>query len=161
VQFKEKIYQNKDLLSKQVAIWKDTGHDIVFTNGVFDLIHLGHISYLSEASQLGSKFIIGINSDKSTSSIKGPSRPLNDEQSRTAVIAAFGFVDAVFLFDELTPKNIIEKLSPDVLVKGGDYNVNDIVGAEHVLSLGGEVKVLPFIDGYSSTNIINKIKKNG
>ena len=119
------------------------------------------MAYLSEARELGDRLVVGINSDLSTTTIKGPKRPINNQDSRLSVIAAMGCVDAVILFDELTPLELIKEISPDILVKGSDYKVNDIVGSTHVLSTGGEVKVIEFIKGYSSTNIINKIIENG
>ncbi len=153
----QKIFPSKDDLLKMVSSWKANGEKIVFTNGCFDLIHLGHIHYLEEASQLGSKLIVALNSDRSVSAIKGSHRPINDEKTRCAVMAAFYFVDAVIIFDESTPYEIIENIKPHVLVKGGDWKPNEIIGSDVVIANGGEVKSLHFVDGYSTTNIETKI----
>lgn len=138
--------------------WKASGEKVVFTNGCFDILHSGHLQYLSEASTLGQKLVVGLNSDSSVKILKGPERPINNEISRAQMLAALFFVDLVVLFEEETPKNLIETITPNILVKGGDYNINTIVGADHVLKNGGEVLPLSFVEGYSSTNIINKIK---
>jgi len=126
---------------------------------VFDLLHIGHITYLSKAAELGDKLIIGLNADSSVKRIKGEDRPVNDENSRAALLAAFFFVDAVVLFAEDTPLNLITALMPDILIKGADYSVENIVGAKEVLANGGEVKTITFVEGYSSSNIIQKIRK--
>ena len=132
---------------------------MVFTNGVFDLIHIGHISYLSKAAELGDKLIIGLNSDTSVKRIKGESRPVNGQDSRAALLASFFFVDAVVVFEEDTPLNLITTLMPDVLIKGADYAIENIVGAKEVIANGGEVKTITFVEGYSSTSIIKKIQQ--
>jgi D-glycero-beta-D-manno-heptose 1-phosphate adenylyltransferase len=139
--------------------WKKQGLKVVFTNGCFDLIHLGHIDYLSKAAGLGDKLMIGLNSDASVRKIKGKNRPLNDEKTRLYVMASFSFTDAVVLFDEDTPDKLIRELLPDILVKGGDYREDEIVGAEVVKKNGGRVIILPFLKGYSTTAIEEKIKK--
>ncbi|MEE3037423.1 MAG: D-glycero-beta-D-manno-heptose 1-phosphate adenylyltransferase [Bacteroidota bacterium] len=131
---------------------------IVFTNGCFDLLHLGHIDYLTKASRLGSKLIVGLNSDKSVKELKGTSRPIQCEKSRASILAALECVDAVVLFDEQTPLEIIRKIKPDVLVKGADYAIHEIIGGELVLKNGGLVKTIPFLEGYSTSNIIDKIQ---
>lgn len=136
-------------------------HRIVFTNGCFDIIHLGHISLLQEVSKLGDITIVAINSDASIRRIKGDQRPIQDEQSRSAVIDALKCVDYTLIFDEDTPLRAIKLIQPDVLVKGGDYAVKDIVGYETVLSNGGEVTTIPLVEGYSTSNIIKKILNNG
>lgn len=143
---------------KLVQVWKFQDKKIVFTNGCFDLLHLGHIDYLAQAASLGNKLIIGLNTDASVSRIKGPSRPITDQQSRASLIAALFFVDAVVLFDEPTPADLISAIIPDILVKGADYTVDQIVGADTVLSNGGEVKTIPLIEGYSTTAIEKKIR---
>jgi len=143
---------------KLVKVWKFQEKKIVFTNGCFDLLHLGHIDYLAQAAALGNKLIIGLNTDASVSRIKGPSRPITDQQSRAALIAALFFVDAVVLFDEPTPADLIAAIKPDILVKGADYTIDQIVGADTVLASGGEVKTIPLIDGYSTTAIEKKIR---
>lgn len=146
-------------LESTVKNWRNSGDKIVFTNGCFDLLHLGHIDYLAKASDLGNRLIIGLNTDSSVQRIKGPSRPVKDEKSRTHILAAMQFVDAVILFDEETPINLIYCVKPDVLVKGGDYTIEGIVGHEIVLENGGEVRTIEFVDGYSSSKLIDKITK--
>ncbi len=141
-----------------IESWKNKGKKVVFTNGVFDLLHIGHITYLSKAAELGDKLIIGLNADSSVKRIKGENRPINDQNSRAALLASFFFVDAVVIFEEDTPLSLISTLLPDVLIKGADYNVENIVGAKEVLANGGEVKTITFVDGYSSTSIIKRIK---
>lgn len=153
----QKIYSKDDLVAK-TQNWKAEGKKIVFTNGCFDIIHPGHIAYLGDAANLGDILIIGLNTDQSVSKLKGENRPINNEFSRTQLIASMFFVDAVVLFNEDTPLQLITALQPDVLVKGGDYNLDNIVGAKETLANGGEVKVLTFLPGYSSTSIIEKIK---
>lgn len=149
-----------DLFSMQAQIteWKHQDKKVVFTNGVFDLIHIGHITYLAKAAELGHKLIIGLNSDDSVRRLKGPTRPVNNQHSRAMLLAAFFYIDAIVIFDEDTPQQLIGKLLPDVLVKGADYQIENIAGAQEVLANGGEVKTITFVDGYSSTAIINKIK---
>lgn len=146
-------------LKNQVDAWQSEGKKVVFTNGVFDLIHIGHITYLSKAAELGDKLIIGLNSDSSVKRIKGDDRPVNGQDSRAALLAAFFFVDAVVIFEEDTPLQLITALMPDVLIKGADYAIENIVGAKEVLANGGEVKTIAFVEGYSSTSIIQKIRK--
>lgn len=146
-------------LENRVDAWQSEGKKVVFTNGVFDLIHIGHITYLSKAAELGNKLIIGLNSDSSVKRIKGDNRPVNGQDSRAALLAAFFFVDAVVIFEEDTPLQLITALMPDVLIKGADYAIENIVGAKEVLANGGEVKTIAFVEGYSSTSIIQKIRK--
>ncbi|HTL82354.1 MAG TPA: D-glycero-beta-D-manno-heptose 1-phosphate adenylyltransferase [Bacteroidia bacterium] len=135
------------------------GKKIVFTNGVFDLLHLGHIDYLAKASDCGDFFIVGVNSDASVKMLnKGNSRPLQDERSRSMIIASLQFVDAVILFEEETPYELIKYIQPDVLVKGADYKVEQIAGHDIVLAKGGEVKLIEIVQGYSTTNIEKKIR---
>jgi len=141
------------------AQWKNEGKKVVFTNGVFDLLHLGHVTYLAKAADLGDKLIIGLNADSSVKRIKGEGRPINDQNNRAALLASLFFVDAVVLFEEDTPHTLITTLMPDVLVKGADYTIENIVGAKEVMANGGEVKTITFVNGYSSTSIINKIKE--
>jgi len=154
---KSKLYTLDQLAAKRKE-WKAEGQTVVFTNGVFDLMHVGHLSYLAAAADLGNKLIIGLNSDASTKRLKGPTRPVNNEYSRSVMLAAMFFIDAVVLFEEDTPIMPITTLLPDILVKGGDYTIDQIVGAPEVLANGGQVKVIDFVDGYSSTGIINRIK---
>jgi D-glycero-beta-D-manno-heptose 1-phosphate adenylyltransferase len=145
-------------LKNKLSEWKGEGKKVVFTNGVFDLLHIGHITYLAKAAELGDKLIIGLNADASVKRIKGEDRPVNDQNSRAMLLAALFFVDAVVVFEEDTPQQLIAALLPDVLVKGADYAIENIVGAKEVLANGGEVKTINFVDGYSSTSIIQKIR---
>jgi len=145
-------------LKKMVNSWQAAGKKVVFTNGVFDLLHIGHITYMAKAAELGDKLIIGLNSDSSVKRIKGENRPVNDQNNRAALLAALFFVDAVVVFDEDTPLNLITALMPDILVKGADYSIENIVGAKEVIANGGEVKTIDFVEGYSSTSIIEKIR---
>ena len=132
---------------------------IVFTNGCFDLLHVGHIKYLSQAKDLGDILIIGLNSDKSVKKLKGNNRPINSFEDRAKLLSALKSVDLVIMFEEQTPENLIKEIIPDVLVKGGDYDIEEIVGYQTVIDNGGQVKTLSFYDGYSSTNYIDKINK--
>jgi rfaE bifunctional protein nucleotidyltransferase chain/domain len=154
----EKIFDSNEQLAKQVMSWQIHNEKVVFTNGCFDILHLGHIDYLAKAADLGDRLIIGVNTDSSVSSIKGPSRPIIDELTRATKLAALLFVDAVILFGEDTPLTLINAVKPDVLVKGGDYTIDTIVGADAVLARGGTVDVIPFLPGHSTTAIIDKIK---
>jgi rfaE bifunctional protein nucleotidyltransferase chain/domain len=144
-------------LQRKLAFWRFREKKIVFTNGCFDLLHLGHIDYLAKAASLGNILIVGLNSDRSVSAIKGPSRPLNDENSRLHIMASLFFVDAVVVFDEPTPYELIKAIRPDVLVKGGDYKKEDIVGYDIVTAKGGEVITIDLVPGYSTTAIEKKI----
>ena len=146
-------------LKATVTSWQKEGKKVVFTNGVFDLLHLGHVTYLAKAAELGDKLIIGLNADSSVKRIKGEDRPINDQNNRAALLAALFFVDGLVLFEEDTPLNLISTLLPDILVKGADYTIDNIVGAKEVIANGGEVKTITFVEGYSSTSIINKIKE--
>jgi rfaE bifunctional protein nucleotidyltransferase chain/domain len=146
-------------LKKRVDAWKACGEKVVFTNGVFDLLHTGHITYMAEAADLGTKLIIGLNSDSSVKRLKGPERPVNDQDSRALLLASMFFIDAIVIFEEDTPLNLITTLLPDVLAKGGDYTIAKIVGAKEVMENGGEVKVIGFVGGFSSTGIINRIRQ--
>lgn len=146
-------------LQDQASHWRSQGQKIVFTNGCFDLLHLGHVDYLEKARQLGDKLVLGLNTDASISRIKGPNRPLQDEVSRARIMASLLFIDAVVLFDQNTPLELIEAVQPDILVKGDDYTLENIVGHEVVLARGGEVKTVPLVKGYSTTNIVKKIEK--
>lgn len=143
-----------------IAHWRENDEKIVFTNGVFDLIHPGHVAYLKEAKSLGTKLIVGLNSDTSAKSLeKGIHRPINDQLARALVLNAIRWVDAVAIFEDPTPLELIKMIRPHVLVKGGDYNINQIVGASEVLASGGCVKKLSFLEGYSTTAIEQKIMK--
>jgi rfaE bifunctional protein nucleotidyltransferase chain/domain len=147
-------------LSSKLSDWRSENRRIVFTNGCFDLLHAGHIAYLADAAELGDILILGLNSDQSVQRIKGPDRPINDEITRSSVLAGMFFIDAIVFFDEDTPLHLINTVLPNVLVKGGDYEIKDIVGARETIENGGEVQVLSFLPGYSSTAIIEKIRKN-
>ena len=141
-----------------VKTWKNNQQCVVFTNGCFDILHLGHIDYLEKAKLKGDKLIIGLNSDNSVKKLKGNQRPFNSIIARSRMLAAIQFVDLVIEFDEDTPLMLIESLLPDVLVKGGDYTKQNIVGANSVLTTGGSVEVIEFTDGYSTTKLINQLK---
>ena len=149
---------DKEKLEKSLAFWRLMKKKIVFTNGCFDIIHLGHINYLSKAADLGTILIIGLNTDASVKRLKGIGRPVNDEDARAQSLAALLFVDAIILFDEDTPYNLIKKVKPDILVKGSDYKSGDIIGHDIVKENGGEVVTIDLLPGYSTTSIIQKIK---
>jgi D-beta-D-heptose 7-phosphate kinase/D-beta-D-heptose 1-phosphate adenosyltransferase len=138
--------------------FKRHGQKIVFTNGCFDVLHFGHVHYLLQAKKLGDILVIGLNSDDSVRRLKGPTRPINGENERAFVLAALVCVDYVTLFEEDTPEELIKVLRPDVLVKGGDYTLDNIVGADFVTQNGGTVTTIPFVEGFSSTRIIEKLK---
>ena len=152
-----KIIKNVDGTTL-IKDWKSAGMKLVFTNGCFDLLHIGHIQYLAEAAELGDRLIVGVNSDRSVALLKGADRPIHELQTRMTMLAGLSTVDLVLSFDEETPKNLIKNVQPDVLVKGGDYTIEGIVGSDYVLSLGGQVKSLSFNKGHSTSQIINKIK---
>jgi rfaE bifunctional protein nucleotidyltransferase chain/domain len=145
---------NLSLLSNRVAMWKFLGQKVVFTNGCFDILHRGHIEYLSQARDQGNVLIIGLNTDASVRRLKGESRPVQDEMSRALALASLRLVDAVILFDEDTPFELIKTIQPDVLVKGGDYSPETIVGADIVKANDGEVVVIPLVEGYSTSGIL-------
>jgi D-glycero-beta-D-manno-heptose 1-phosphate adenylyltransferase len=143
-----------------VRAWQKAGEKVVFTNGCFDLVHLGHVDYLEKARNLGDRLVLGLNTDSSVSRFKGPERPLQDQNSRARVLAALQFVDLVVFFNEDTPLDLISQLLPNVLVKGSDYLAENIVGADVVKKNGGVVKTIDFVSGYSTTRIVEKIKKS-
>lgn len=150
---------NLDAASRQVTSWKRDGKHVVFTNGCFDLLHLGHVDYLERARALGDVLVVGLNTDDSVARFKGPERPIQDQISRARVMAALQAVDLVVFFNEDTPLNLISTLLPHVLVKGSDYLAENIVGADVVKKAGGEVKTVDFVPGYSTTRIVEKIRK--
>lgn len=154
----QKIFSKEHLLQR-VANWRLMGKKIVFTNGVFDILHQGHIYSLSEAAKEGDYLIIGLNADVSVKRLKGESRPMNNEQSRALVLASLVMVDAVITFEEDTPLELIKSIMPDVLVKGGDYTVDQIAGAKEVIANGGRVVINPILEGFSTTAIIAQSKK--
>lgn len=141
-----------------LEVWRFLGKKIVFTNGCFDLLHLGHIDYLAKAADEGDVLIIGLNTDASTSKLKGPHRPINNEEQRSMVLAALHFTSAIVLFDEPTPFELIKAIQPDVLIKGADYKVEDIVGADIVSANMGLIKTIEFLPGYSTSLIEQKIR---
>jgi rfaE bifunctional protein nucleotidyltransferase chain/domain len=149
---------NSEHLARQCHIWRYSGKRIVFTNGCFDILHHGHLDLLANAAGFGNVLVVGINTDNSVKRLKGSERPLTNEQDRCFQIASLLCTDAVCLFDEDTPGELISLLKPDVLVKGGDYTIDKIVGAEFVLDSGGRVEIIPFVNGYSTTSIIDRIK---
>lgn len=150
--------QDWETARQSVRQWQAAGQQVVFTNGCFDILHYGHVSYLAQARDLGDRLVIGLNSAESVRRLKGPHRPILDEATRQLLLAALECVDAVVVFDTDTPLDLIQFLQPDVLVKGGDWKVTDIVGADVVLSRGGKVLNLPYIEGHSTTAIEHKIK---
>lgn len=144
---------------KQVSYeLQQNGNKVVFTNGCFDILHSGHVTYLNESKKQGDYLVVGLNSDNSVKRLKGESRPINNENDRAFVLSGLKSVDFVCIFDEETPKDMIEAISPNVLTKGGDYIVENIVGADFVINKGGKVVVINFVEGKSTTNIINKAK---
>lgn len=153
----EKIVSTEEA-KKIVEKWKSEGKKIVFTNGCFDIVHLGHVDYLEKARNLGDKMVLGLNTDASVSRNKGPERPIVNEVSRSRVMASLAFVDLVVFFDEETPLGLIKSLLPDILVKGNDYLAENIVGSDVVWANGGKVETIELVKGYSTTNIVNKIK---
>ena len=145
-------------LQKKLAQWRLLGKTIAFTNGCFDILHAGHIASLTEAAQQADILIVGVNADISVKKLKGENRPINDEQSRALVLAALSMIDAVIIFSEDTPRELIIAIQPDVLVKGGDYKVEDIAGAKEVIAAGGKVVINPIVPGFSTTSLIEKMK---
>ncbi len=144
---------------RKIAQWHMLGKTVAFTNGCFDILHRGHIFSLSQAAGEADFLVVGLNSDASTRRLKGDSRPINDEQSRALMIAAIEVVDAVVIFEEDTPRELIVDLQPDVLVKGGDYTVEQIAGAKEVMAKGGRVVINPIVEGFSTTGLVQKISK--
>ncbi len=157
----KKIYRlaDRNALAKKLHYWRFRDYQVAFTNGCFDVLHAGHADYLARAADLADRLIVGLNTDSSVQRLKGAGRPVNDEEARAFLLASLSFVDAVVFFDEDTPGNIIETIEPDVLVKGDDYLAEDIVGAEFVQNIGGKVITLSLLEGYSSTGLIEKIKR--
>ena len=151
-----KIYTTAKL-DKLRETWRKKGKTVVFTNGCFDILHAGHIKYLEAAAQKGDYLVVAVNDDESVTRLKGEDRPINTLESRMYLVASLSCVDAVCSFESDTPLELINKLQPDVLVKGGDYKPEDIVGAKEVLASGGKVEVIPFVEGYSTTKIESRI----
>lgn len=152
-----KILSHEDLLNERAGL-RATGQTLVFTNGVFDILHVGHMRYLSAARALGDALVIAINSDRSVRELKGPDRPLTKENDRAEILAALRAVDYVTIFDDVSPRALIAQLLPDVLVKGGDYTLDQIHGREEVEAVGGRVVSLPFVGGVSTSEIIERIR---
>jgi len=148
-----------ETLQKRIEFWKTLGDKIVFTNGCFDILHQGHIHLLASCHELGDRLIVGLNSDASVKKLKGKDRPVNKQASRVILLSAIEYVDAVIVFTESTPKKLIELIRPDVLVKGGDWKKEDIVGSDFVGNYGGQVKTVPYLKGFSSTSIIARLKR--
>ncbi len=155
---REKIITTDNLVLK-VSQWKKNKMKVAFTNGCFDILHLGHLEILTKSKEFGDRLIVAVNSDESVRKLKGKERPINDFQTRSNMLASFSFVDYVVEFSDDTPKKLIQIIKPDFLIKGGDYKKKDIVGNDIVSSYGGETIIIPLIDGLSSTNTINKINK--
>jgi rfaE bifunctional protein nucleotidyltransferase chain/domain len=157
---KNKVLKSEDL-NQLLSRWRFFSKKIVFTNGCFDILHLGHIDYLAKAAEEGNVLIVGLNSDASTSKLKGPGRPINNEQQRSMILASLLFVDAVVIFDEPTPLELIKLVQPDVLIKGSDYKPEEIVGYDIVTAKKGLIKTIDFLEGYSTTRIEEKIRSGG
>ena len=143
----------------KVRHWKELDEKIVFTNGCFDILHAGHIHLLREAKNLGDRLLIGLNSDQSVQNLKGPDRPFNTEDARASVLESLSMVDEVTIFQEDTPHELVKEIIPHVLVKGGDYSIENIVGADTVRASGGEVDLIPILKGHSTSNLITRIRK--
>ena len=148
---------DRDRAIARVREWRAAGERIVFTNGCFDLLHIGHITLLEDCRRFGSKLVVGMNTDRSVSELKGPTRPIVGENERTRVMAALGSVDLVVLFDQETPLDLIRAMRPDVLVKGGDYTIETVVGHEEVIASGGAVEIVPTVEGFSTSNIVRRM----
>jgi D-beta-D-heptose 7-phosphate kinase/D-beta-D-heptose 1-phosphate adenosyltransferase len=154
---KDKIF-DRAALAQKANEWRGNGKTIVFTNGCFDILHKGHLEILSRSAEFGDKLVVALNTDASVRKLKGDHRPVNQEDFRLYMMASLEIVDAVILFDEETPAELIAAITPNILVKGGDYTVNQIAGAEHVIAHGGEVKIVPIVKGYSTSGIIAAIQ---
>jgi rfaE bifunctional protein nucleotidyltransferase chain/domain len=155
-QVKSKIIP-RDRIHKQCNTWRFLNRKIVFTNGCFDILHLGHVEYLCKAADLGNVLVIGLNSDRSVKQIKGEGRPINPENARATLLASLSYVTAVVFFDEETPYELIRQIQPDILVKGADYRVEEIAGHDLVLARGGKVVTIPLTEGYSTTDLITRL----
>jgi D-glycero-beta-D-manno-heptose 1-phosphate adenylyltransferase len=150
---------SREALEIKSRTWRAEGKKIVFTNGCFDILHKGHLQVLTASAGFGDVLVVGLNTDASVKRLKGPERPVNDENFRLWMMASLELVDAVTVFDEPTPKELVTVLQPDVIVKGGDYTPDQVVGASEVLARGGEVKIIPIVQGYSTTALIETIRK--
>ncbi len=154
----ERIFSSQHLQA-QLKWWRLINKTIAFTNGVFDILHEGHIKVLSQSASFADVLIVGVNSDASVKRLKGNNRPVNNQQSRSLILAALLMIDAVIIFNEDTPLELIKNIMPDVLIKGGDYNSGTIAGAKEVIDNGGKIEIIPLEDGFSTTGIIEKMKK--
>jgi rfaE bifunctional protein nucleotidyltransferase chain/domain len=155
-------FNTKESLQPLLKSWSDAGYKIVFTNGCFDILHRGHVEYLCHARDLGDKLVLGLNTDSSVKRLgKSPERPVNDEQTRATILAALACIDAIILFDEDTPYELISFVQPDVLVKGNDYKAEEIVGYDIVSAKGGKVMTIPLVQGFSTTKLIEKLTHSG
>ncbi len=148
-----------EILLQALSYWRFKNYKIVFTNGCFDILHLGHVDYLSKARAKGDILFIGLNTDDSVSRLKGPSRPVNNQKARALILASLSCVDAIMFFDEDTPYELIRKVRPDILVKGSDYKPEEIVGADIVKASGGRIETIDFLEGYSTSGLIEKLKQ--
>lgn len=146
-------------ISSIIKTWKAAGEKIVLTNGCFDIFHYGHLCLLHEAKKFGTKLIVALNSDLSVKELKGANRPINEELHRASLLAALEIVDAVVIFEEATPEDLIQNLKPNILVKGGDYDVSQIAGANFVIENGGEVRIVPLVKGFSTSKILSLLKR--
>lgn len=158
LQTSDKICELTEAIQRRQA-WKLASEQVVFTNGCFDILHLGHVDYLEKARETGTKMIVAVNSDASVRTLKGPERPVNNEYARARIIASLQFVDLVIVFNDETPLELITQLMPDILVKGDDYSIATIVGSKEVIAAGGQVKTIPLVPSYSTTGIIQKLKQ--
>lgn len=149
--------QSDPKLAQQLSLWHQGNKRLVFTNGCFDILHAGHVDYLSRAAELGEKLIVGLNTDASVTRLKGANRPVNSQYARSQLLAALFFVDAVVWFDDDTPYNLIKTIQPSILVKGGDYNESEIVGSDLVKANNGKVVVMNLVEGYSTSELIRKL----
>lgn len=159
VDFVDKKIVDREGIKRKIAQWRAIGKTIAFTNGCFDILHQGHIFSLSQAAKEADYLVVGLNSDASTKRLKGDSRPINEQHSRAIILASLMIVDAVVIFDEDTPLELIKAVQPDVLVKGGDYTIEQVVGAKEVQAAGGKVIINPIVPGFSTTGLIEKIHK--
>jgi D-glycero-beta-D-manno-heptose 1-phosphate adenylyltransferase len=155
---REKILNTGQMLDERERL-RAAGARLVFTNGVFDLLHVGHVRYLAQARELGDALVVAINSDRTVRELKGPDRPVFDQDERAEILAALQYVDYVVIFDDISPRSLIGKLLPDVLVKGGDYQIDEIHGREEVEAAGGKVIPLPFVPGASTTSLLDRMKR--
>lgn len=156
--FEKKIIKSSLDLQKTIKTWKKNNQKIVFTNGCFDILHLGHIKTLSESKKLGDKLVVGLNNDESVKVLKGKNRPVNNNYHRSMMLAALSFVDLVVFFEEETPYNLIKLVLPNIITKGGDYEKKDVIGGDLILSKGGQINIIPLLPNLSSSKLIRKYK---